>query len=1285
MTQHGKCSRCGVTLLPGNRTWQCLSCLLQLALGLAPREPAAPGEVEKPGDFVGPYLLVDILGEGGHGTVYLAEQEQPVRRTVALKLIKPGMDSAQVIARFEAERQALAMMDHPNIARVLDAGTTPAGRPFFVMELVEGERITGYCNRRQFTIQQRIELFATVCDAVQHAHQKGIVHRDLKPGNILVFDQAGVPVPKVIDFGIAKAMGGERLTDKTLFTGLGQFIGTPAYMSPEQAELGGIDVDTRSDIYSLGILLYELLTGTMPFDPKRLLEAGLDEVRRIIREEEPPRPSTRLSTLTQAEQTTIACQQRTEPWRHIQQVRGDLDCVVMKALEKDRERRYQTVSALALDARRFLQNEAIEARPPSNAYRLRKTIQRNKLLFGATAIVFASLITSLVISTWRFRKEKEARQRAAIAEQEQARLRQIAELRAYSSDMSLAAQTAQRGGSLNGLANLLDTWQNHTPDLRGWEWYYLNGFLHHDEVTVVPDGKSLRAFSWSPDGQRFAVGGNSGTITIWNAQGRKESMFDAGATIVCLAWHPVKDQLIASTSQGQLTIWDTSSGAILRSWQAHRGDVRTVAWSADGRRLASGGYNDKTVVIWDGETGAEVLRMQSTGFVHTVAWIRDGSKLANSGGNQTEIWDTSTGKLHRAITPGGFAALDWSPDGRFLALGGFDSQIRIWEPSTGKLLSEYFGHGGSIAGLKWSPDGQQIISTGREDGAVNIWEPLTGKMLRHFRGHLQGVHALAWSRDGTKIGSASLDGTAKIWDTKSSDPSKINLGTTKSVASVAWSADGQHLLAGGGGYIQVWNAGNNALEKSLPRSGVAAVAWHPGSERIASGAVDGNLEVWDLAAGTNLTTVRAFEAGFRFLRWNRQGTMLAAAGSGFLKIWDATAQNLLASVDVHYSPCYALDWSPDGKGIVGAAGFALRIVDVAEGRLIQSGLGHRDTIRCVAWSPDGKRLASGGEDTVGLIWDSKTGAVIRKLPGHSGSIYGIAWSPDGERIATGSWDCSLKIWNPNTGQELCSISTYPMPILTIAWHSDGRRIVVGFINNGMAIFDSSPGLPDGKTSRRMFPPPEPSVSEGHLPPAVPEYPVVPPAERDSLAQALAQVESLRKANAKTRQFADALDALCLASFELRRFVQTEAAARELLPLRREQDGATSASYMHAVHWLGLSLLGQKQWPDAEPFFQECLSIARLIPNDPMIAAGFDLVMQRDYCEVLLPQEKYAEVEPLLLATFEKWQNRPEQNSLQEQKLLAQHLIRLYEATGREKDLLAWRQNLSAIEAQGQGK
>ena len=448
MNEPQTCSHCGAELPPDTPGGHCARCILQFGLQ-SEAEPLGPHETEPLADPAIPappatetlgqfthYRILEKLGEGGCGIVYRAEQLEPVRREVALKVIKLGMDTRNVIARFEAERQALALMDHPNIAKVLDAGATDTGRPFFVMELVRGVRITDYCERHNLPVRERLKLFVQVCHAVQHAHQKGIIHRDLKPSNVLVTEHDGAPVPKVIDFGVAKATGQQRLTDQTIFTAFEQFIGTPAYMSPEQAGSAGHDVDTRTDIYSLGVLLYELLTGSPPFDPERLRHAGIDEVFRLIREEEPLRPSARLGkealqNRDATAESTIEASQRLRRIREtVSLLRGDLDCIVTKALEKDRARRYETANGLAADLECFLNDEPVVARAPSPWYRLRKLARRNRAAFLSGAVILSVLVAGLGVTLRLYSREANARRLAQRAERtattEAAKSRQVA-------------------------------------------------------------------------------------------------------------------------------------------------------------------------------------------------------------------------------------------------------------------------------------------------------------------------------------------------------------------------------------------------------------------------------------------------------------------------------------------------------------------------------------------------------------------------------------------------------------------------------------------------------------------------------------------------------------------------------------------------------------------------------------------------------------------------------------------------------------------------------------------
>jgi serine/threonine protein kinase len=565
---------------------------------------------EKPGDSIGRYKLLQQIGEGGCGVVYMAEQAEPVRRRVALKVIKLGMDTKDVIARFEAERQALALMDHPNLAKVLDAGATETGRPYFVMELVRGVRITDYCDQNNLTAQQRLELFICVCQAIQHAHQKGVIHRDIKPSNILVADHDGVPVPKVIDFGIAKATTGQRLTDKTLFTAFEQFIGTPAYMSPEQAKLSGLDIDTRSDIYSLGVLLYELLTGKTPFEAQELLAAGLDEMRRVIREKDPPRPSARLSTLTAVEQTTIARCRRSEPLKLIHLVRGDLDWIVMKCLEKDRTRRYETANGFARDIERHLRHEPVSVVAPALAYQLSKFARRHRTALATSVGFILLLATSAVLSTWEaIRANRNAAEagkqaiRAAKAANGELQERQRVELLAeenqqnlYAARINLAQQTFEQG-DVTHVLDLLDSLRpaRGQEDMRGFEWHYLWRLCHNERLNLVGHEARVRAVAFAPNGLTLATAGN-----------------DLG-----------------------IRLWDTSTGQKRGSLDGHTGWVSSLSFSPDGALLASASA-DRTVRLWDFVLRKEVFRFEGFGQDVTGQVSGDGGQRYDRGWGSVE-------------------------------------------------------------------------------------------------------------------------------------------------------------------------------------------------------------------------------------------------------------------------------------------------------------------------------------------------------------------------------------------------------------------------------------------------------------------------------------------------------------------------------------------------------------------------------------------------------------------------------------------------------------------------
>ena len=733
-----------------------------------PEPLTVPGDVqleEGPGTVIGRYRLLQKIGEGGMGVVYMAEQEEPVRRRVALKIIKLGMDTRQVVARFEAERQALALMDHPNIAKVLDGGATATGRPYFVMELVRGAKITEYCDEAKLSTRDRLDLFIRVCQAIQHAHQKGIIHRDIKPSNIFVTINDGVAVPKVIDFGIVKATEG-RLTDKTLFTQFEALIGTPAYMSPEQAVMTSLDIDTRSDIYSLGVLLYELLAGSTPFAEKELMASGIDAMRKTIREKEPMRPSTRFATLMGEEPTTAAKRRSTDTSKLLQQLRGDLDWIVMKCLEKDRTRRYETANGLAADLKRHLSNEPVVARPPTAAYRFQKAFRRNKLAFAAVTSVGVVLVLGAVVSTWQAIRAT----RASASEAVQHKL----------ADMQLALQ-AWEEGDLQGANDLIETSRPTPGEAPGFEWRYLRKLCQDQSIATFGDPNRPYRSALFFDRDLLLL--NDGkALTLQDLSRRtNRSLLDDSDGIWTPAFCSGNTNLLATvTGRGRIKVWDLAARRVKVEFEGHPrsptadfaspDDNDTLTFSRDGRWLASTSW-DKSVRLWDVEGGnpKSVRTVNRYAFWACGGVFSPDGRQLFSGGSETAIrtWDVATGAEAGVPLDGHTSwvyALAISPDGLRLASGGADSTVIVWDVITRKLVTTLFGHIAMIRVLAFSPDGQILASAGR-DQTIRLWDMKTGQQVSLLRGHGGSVHWLSFSPDGQWLASRSQDGLVKLWHT----------------------------------------------------------------------------------------------------------------------------------------------------------------------------------------------------------------------------------------------------------------------------------------------------------------------------------------------------------------------------------------------------------------------------------------------------------------------------------------------------------------------------------------
>ncbi len=988
------------------------------------------------GDRIGRYKLLQKLGEGGCGVVYMAEQEEPVRRRVALKVIKLGMDTKEVVARFEAERQALALMDHTHIARVFDGGATDAGRPFFVMELVRGIPITKFCDEQNLPTAKRLELFTQVCHAVQHAHQKGIIHRDLKPSNILVTLHDGVPVPKVIDFGIAKATHG-RLTDNTLFTAFEQFIGTPAYMSPEQAEMSGLDIDTRSDIYSLGVLLYELLTGRPPFDPKSLVSAGLDEIRRIIREVEPPRPSTRLSTLTDLERATIAKLRGILPAQLSTLLRGDLDWIVMRCLEKDRMRRYETANALALDVLRHLHDEIVVARPPSAAYRLRKLVRRHRLVFASVTAVALAIVSALVVSLHQYRQEKIARGRAVEAEHQQTLERKKAETargvaeraeqaasasaanlrrNLYAADIYLAQNLLREEGTHSLAERIL---RGHVPapgepDLRGFEWRHLWAQSQGDKLMAWSGRQGVvRNIVRSPDGRLLATSGRGvlgepGHACVWDA--RTHQLLADFKEAECARFSHDGTRLITATRNSHVHVWRVGTWEILREFAAASVEsfpnqrIETAV-SPTAPLLAicpDGSYNTAqgSARLWNFDSGELLARLEDSG--DELAFTPDGRTLVTlrAPGNHIKIWDVATRTLRRTIERAtNYHALALTPDSRFV-ISVTRGAIVSWEIATGAAgpRIEAALPQRTILPMAISPDGR-MLATGDIDRKVRLWDFQSGRKLAEFSGAGGWVWAVAFSADGSRVYSGGRDEEISVWPARATPERKpIPTGAEPPF----FNQDGRFLV------------GQNPLGE---------IVIH-GLETYSAGA--------PLAAGSTPLWLSA------------DGQRLLALRDAAVQSWDVSRRTLLAATPLTPAPTTrgARAISRDGRllAIALAPGKSVTVWDTATGTA-QATFTADKNIEAVALSPDGSLLAVGGLGNYVSLWDLATREIAWGFTPHSTNVIGLRFSPDGRRLATWALNGELQVWDVATRKPMLDQQRFEPSIRSADFTLDGRTLV----------------------------------------------------------------------------------------------------------------------------------------------------------------------------------------------------------------------------------------------------
>jgi WD40 repeat protein/serine/threonine protein kinase len=1085
MDEPDNCLRCGAEIPPKDAgRGQCPVCLFRLALergAPGPQDdiPTAAGREASPAEAhgrIGPYKLLAVLGSGGMGDVYLAEQETPMRRRVAVKVIKRGMDSKEVIARFESERQALALMSHPSIARVLDAGSTEDGRPFFVMEHVAGVWITEYCDRHALDGRARLELFHEVCQAIQHAHQKGIIHRDIKPSNILVSVEDARPRPKVIDFGVAKAVN-QRLTEKTLFTQQGVLVGTPGYISPEQAEVTGLDIDIRTDLYSLGVVFYELMAGSPPFDPARLRGAGWVEMLRIIREEEPLRPSARVAGLG-GTATDVARRRRTDAGTLRRQLSGDLDWIALKCLEKDRTRRYQSATELAADIQRYLHDEPVMAGPPTLGYRLGKAVRRHRVGLAAAAAVLIAIVGGLVASTALYVRAEAAR----------------AETQAKTDDLVLAqARSALQTDPTSTVAWL----KHYSPRAPGWSAAQVLAADARSEgvaFRVLP-GHEARVYglAFFPDGRTLASGAVDGAIRLWDVatgSGRLLARGDWHVHAVSVspdggyvaasqdwrvgvfraasgegAWYDFggDDALtftrdgreVIAVGRGRLTILDVREGRIAFQGPGPPTDVEASAAVSPGGSLVALARDGGEVELWDVRLRRR-RAVRGVSGVSRLAFCGGESRLAAARGDEVQLIDVNGGWAKRLEgQQGRIESLACSPDGTAVVSGGEDWVVRLWETGTGSLRT-LRGHRGEVERTAFSPDGSLVASLGSDERLL-IWERDGGDHpSRVLRGGRAG--AFAFSTDGRSIATGFW--AIRLYATRRDDLRTLSTPTVPPaddrpalpgrpahhLMRVAVSRGGRAAWAEGASVHLTDTRRDRSTLLSGPTASVGSLAFSANDRWLAAGSADGRVHVWEIASGRHLmfsgsgdVSCLAFspdEGCLAFGTWGREVHLQDLDGGGSPRVVGGFDQAL-----------GEVTWSPNGEYLA-AAVYEVRGLDPAVAKdvflwPVRSAAprrlrGHAASVFGVAFSPDSRWLASGSLDHTVRLWEIASGR-SRVLKGHGDLVANVRFTPDGRSLLSTSNDGTSRLWNLASGE---SRILRPGGLIPIEVSGDGRLVLL---------------------------------------------------------------------------------------------------------------------------------------------------------------------------------------------------------------------------------------------------
>ncbi len=800
--------------------------------------------------------MLSVLGEGGMGMVYLAEQERPIARQVAVKIIKLGMDTRAVLARFQSEQQALALMDHPSIAQVYEAGSTAEGRPYFAMEYVPGVPITDYCDRHHLGTRQRLELFLQATGAVQHAHQKGVIHRDLKPSNILISDRDGVPVLKIIDFGLAKATE-KQFAEETLFTEAGVLIGTPEYMSPEQA-LGARDIDTRTDIYSLGVLLYELLVGTVPFDSKALRAGGYDEIRRIIREDDPPLPTSRLQSLG-PEAAAVASRRSTDAVRLRKELIGDLDWIAMKALEKESSRRYPSASEMAADIQRHLRDEPVSAGLAGPVYRCRKFIRKHRLAVASAAAVLVLGVAIFSAAYIRVRLERASALRAS-----------------YRANVAAAELLLREHQPFEAREHL----QSCDPELRNWEWRYLWRETDTSLARIRPQGE----FSNAPFPSTIGFGGSricwdtQTTVECWDGPSYSSPVIRKFRRVLAMS----RDAELAVTDDDGIRVVEVVSGKTVSTCGDCKADSNAyyAVFSPDNSRIAM--PSGPGTVVWEVRGGRTLAQIPAQ---HVLAFSPDGTELALG---QLELWSVDQPHRIASLNPGAYVfSAAFSPDGTRLVTGSQEGSIRVWNLKSLAEPAVLAITGPQVQAVAFSPDGRRVAATGY-DRAVRIW--LDDKLMASLAGFdFPTANSVAFSPDGKRLVAGLECCELAVWDAASYGGQFLPLAPGKATAMAV--STGSALMAAGfeDGRIAVYGPDGTTVRGWPTGEGrIQGMAFSPDGRNLLTGSQRGAAQVWDVSSGASGIELRGHSAAITSVAYSPDGKRLATGSADrTARLWDA--------------------------------------------------------------------------------------------------------------------------------------------------------------------------------------------------------------------------------------------------------------------------------------------------------------------------------------------------------------------------------------------------------------